>query len=62
MKQQRRVVYVGPDDLFQGIEGALVERHDPATQEHRLQFQPESAGIMPIACAPGDVREIEPGS
>jgi hypothetical protein len=54
-----RVVYVGPEPVFRGLEGELVRTEDPATGEPRLLFQPESAGIMALPCKAEHVRAVE---
>jgi hypothetical protein len=59
MKDQNRFVYVGPEKLFRGLRGSLVEAVDPATHTLRFHFQPESAGIMALPCEATDVQATE---
>ncbi len=55
----KRVVYVGPEAVFHGLEGVLVTTADPATGAPRLLFQPESTGIMALPCEAEHVRAVE---
>jgi hypothetical protein len=59
MKQSRRVVYIGPEAVFRGLEGRIVQGRDPARPEPRLEFQPDSDAIRPIPCDPEHVRAVE---
>jgi hypothetical protein len=59
MKKTKRVVYVGPVDVFRGLQGRLVEATDPKTRERGLHFQPESDGIMPVPCDMTHIRDVE---
>ncbi|MGO8919325.1 MAG: hypothetical protein ACLQJR_25770 [Stellaceae bacterium] len=54
-----RVVYVGPEAVFHGLEGQLVTTEDRATGAPRLLFQPECAGIMALPCEAEHVRAVE---
>lgn len=56
MKPGDAVVYVGPEAVFRGLTGTLVEAEDAATRKRQLHFQPESGAIRPVACAAEDVR------
>ena len=58
----KRVVYVGPEAVFHGLEGRLVEAEDPSTRQRRLHFQPESDGIMAVPCEAEHVRTVEHAS
>jgi hypothetical protein len=58
----KRVVYVGPETVFHGLEGRLVEAEDPSTRQRRLHFQPESDGIMAVPCEVEHVRTVEHAS
>jgi hypothetical protein len=58
----KRVVYVGPEAVFHGLEGRLVEAEDPSTRQRRLHFQPESDGIMAVPCEVEHVRTLEHAS
>jgi len=60
MAAAKRVVYVGPEAVFQGLEGQLVTGADRATGQPRLLFQPECAGIMALPCEAEHVRAVEP--
>ena len=60
MKSSKNVVYVGPELVFQGLTGTLVDAVDRATHKTRLHFQPESNGVQPVPCDPGDVRQVDP--
>jgi hypothetical protein len=55
----RRVVYVGPERAFHGLEGRLVEAEDRATHQRRLHFQPESDGILALPCEADHVQAVE---
>jgi hypothetical protein len=59
MAAAKRVVYVGPEAVFRGLEGRLVEAEDRATHRLRLHFQPESDGIMALPCEAEHVRAVE---
>jgi len=59
MKDQHRFIYIGPEKLFRGLRGSLVEAVDPATHTLRLHFQPESDGIMALPCEATDVQAAE---
>lgn len=59
MNSGKRVVYVGPEPVFRGLKGTLIEAEDRSTHERRLHFQPESDGIMAVPCEPQDVRAVE---
>jgi hypothetical protein len=59
MAAAKRVVYVGPEAVFHGLEGRLVEAEDRATHRLRLHFQPESDGIMALPCEADHVRTVE---
>ncbi len=59
MSAATRVVYVGPEAVFRGLEGRLVTTEDRATGEARLLFQPECAGIMALPCQAEHVRAVE---
>jgi hypothetical protein len=54
-----QVVYVGPEIVFRGLRGTLLETEDAATHERRLYFQPESTGIKALPCRPDDVHVVE---
>lgn len=54
-----RVVYVGPEAVFHGLEGRLIEAQDRATHRLRLHFQPECDGIMALPCELDHVRAVE---
>jgi len=56
MKPGDAVVYVGPEAIFRGLTGTLVEHEDRATHKRQLHFQPESRAIRPLPCAAEDVR------
>ena len=60
MTTATRVVYIGPEPAFRGLEGRLVEAEDRATHQRRLHFQPECAAIMALPCAAEDVRAVAP--
>lgn len=60
MSAAMRVVYVGPEAVFRGLEGQLVTAEDRATGTLRLLFQPECTGIMAVPCEAEHVRRIEP--
>ncbi|HXZ03096.1 MAG TPA: hypothetical protein VEI03_24120 [Stellaceae bacterium] len=60
MSAAMRVVYVGPEAVFHGLEGRLVTAEDRATGAPRLLFQPECAGIMALPCEAEHVRLVEP--
>jgi hypothetical protein len=60
MSAATRVVYVGPEIVFHGLEGQLVTTEDRATGALRLLFQPECAGIMALPCEAEHVRLVEP--
>lgn len=60
MSASRRVVYVGPEAVFRGLEGRLVTSEDRVTGALRLVFQPECAGIMALPCEADHVRPVEP--
>jgi len=53
-----RVVYVGPEAVFHGLEGRLVTAEDRATGERKLLFQPECSGIMALPCEAEHVRAV----
>ncbi len=53
------VVYVGPEVVFRGLKGTLLEAEDSATHERRFYFQPESKGIKALPCRPSDVHAVE---
>lgn len=55
----KRVVYVGPERAFHGLEGSLVEAEDRATRQLRLHFQPESDGIRALPCEAHHVQTVE---
>jgi hypothetical protein len=55
----KRVVYVGPEQAFHGLEGRLVEAEDGATHQLRLHFQPESDGIRALPCEADHVQTVE---
>ena len=55
----KRVVYIGPERAFHGLEGRLVEAEDRATHQLRLHFQPESDGIRALPCEADHVQTIE---
>jgi hypothetical protein len=55
----KRVVYVGPERAFHGLEGRLVEAEDRATHQLRLHFQPESDGILALPCEADHVQAVE---
>ena len=59
MKSNKNVVYVGPELVFQGLTGTLVDAVDPATHKTRLHFQPESNGVRPVPCDIQDVRIVD---
>lgn len=59
MSAATRVVYVGPEAVFHGLEGRLVTAEDRDTGELRLLFQPECAGIMALPCEASHVRAVE---
>jgi hypothetical protein len=59
MTSAKRVVYVGPEPVFHGLEGRLIEAEDRDTHRRCLYFQPESDGIMAVACEPEHVRAVE---
>lgn len=59
MSAATRVVYVGPEAVFRGLEGQLVATEDRASGLPRLVFQPECAGIMALPCEPEHVRALE---
>jgi hypothetical protein len=59
MTSAQRVVYVGPEPVFHGLEGRLVEAEDRDTRRLCLYFQPESDGIMAVPCELGHVRAVE---
>lgn len=59
MSAATRVVYVGPEAVFHGLEGQLVMTEDRASGVPRLLFQPECAGIMALPCEPEHVRAVE---
>jgi len=54
-----RVIYIGPERVFHGLAGRLIEAADQATGQSRLYFQPESDAIMALACAPEQVRPAD---
>lgn len=56
MKPGDAVVYVGPEAVFRGLTGTLIEQEDSATRKRQLHFQPESSAIRPLPCAAEDVR------
>jgi hypothetical protein len=56
MKPGDAVVYVGPEAVFRGLTGTLIEREDSATRRRQLHFQPESRAIRPLPCEEADVR------
>lgn len=60
MPTTTRVVYIGPEPAFRGLEGRLVEMQDRATRRLRLHFQPECDAIMALPCDPEDVRAVAP--
>jgi hypothetical protein len=62
MPAVKRVVYVGPEPVFHGLEGKLIEVEDRATRRLGLYFQPESDGIMAVPCEREHVRAVEPAS
>jgi hypothetical protein len=59
MANRKSVVYVGPDPVFKGLRGRLVDAIDPATRTTRLHFQPESDGIKAVPCNLQDVRAVD---
>jgi len=59
MKSGSSVVYIGPETIFQGVRGVLVDAPDPATRRARLHFQPESRGIRAVPCEIQDVQAVE---
>ena len=59
MSAATRVVYVGPEAVFHGLEGELVTTEDRATGAPRLLFQPECAGIMALPCEAEHVRVLQ---
>lgn len=59
MSAATRVVYVGPEAVFHGLEGQLIVTEDRASGMQRLLFQPECAGIMAVPCEPEHVRAVE---
>jgi hypothetical protein len=59
MAAPRRVVYVGPEPVFHGLEGRLIEAEDHVTRRLCLYFQPESAAIKAVPCAPEHVQAAE---
>jgi hypothetical protein len=59
MATKKSFVYVGPEDVFRGLRGHLVEREDRATHKLRLHFQPESSAIQALPCALDDVQSVE---
>jgi hypothetical protein len=59
MGRLRRVVYIGPEAVFHGLEGHLIEIEDRRTRCLRLYSQPEAAAIRAIACEPEHVRAVE---
>ena len=59
MSAATRVVYVGPEAVFHGLEGRLVTSEDRDTGELKLLFQPECAGIMALPCEAEHVRAVE---
>jgi hypothetical protein len=56
MKPGDAVVYVGPEAVFRGLTGTLIEQEDGATKKRQLHFQPESRAIRPLPCEEADVR------
>jgi hypothetical protein len=54
-----RVVYIGPEAVFRGLTGRLVEAEERSTRRRRLHFQPESDGIAALPCEAEDVRSVE---
>ncbi len=59
MAAATRVVYIGPERAFRGLEGRLVEAEDRATHQRRLHFQPECDAIMALPCDAEHVRAAE---
>lgn len=59
MAAAMRVVYVGPEAVFRGLEGRLVTAADRVTGTSRLLFQPDCAGIMAVPCEAEHVRAVE---
>lgn len=59
MAARKSFVYVGPEAVFRGLRGTLVEREDRATHKLRLHFQPESNAILALPCALDDVQSVE---
>jgi len=59
MASAKRVVYVGPEPVFHGLEGRLIEAEDRETGRLCLHFQPESDGIMAVPCDLEHVQEVE---
>jgi len=59
MKLGVPVIYVGPEIVFRGLNGTLVQREDHATHRMQLHFQPESLAIRALPCQEEDVREVE---
>ncbi len=55
MRPGKRVIYVGPETIFHGLRGRLVEVEDFGTRRVRLHFQPECDGILAVPCGPDDV-------
>lgn len=62
MSAATRVVYVGPEAVFHGLEGRLVTTEDRDTGALKLLFQPECTGIMALPCEADHVRAIEPSA
>jgi hypothetical protein len=59
MTSAQRVVYVGPERVFHGLEGRLIEAEDRDTRRPCFYFQPESDGIMAVPCELAHVRAVE---
>ena len=59
MKMRRPVVYIGPEPVFHGLRGHLIDAVDPETRASRLYFQPESEGIRAVPCNAGDVQPAD---
>jgi hypothetical protein len=59
MRLGKRVIYVGPEAVFHGLKGRLVEVEDAGTRRVRLHFQPECEGILAVPCGPEDVCALE---
>jgi hypothetical protein len=58
MKLGKRVVYIGSEVVFRGLEGTLIEAEDRSKHSVGLHFQPDSNAIAAVPCAPEDVRAV----